>query len=215
MVLLTTPNFGFLADKLASSGPGLKTTEDRNDTKKDVMKIDIEPFVFDKQRRDMTPHDRFLRKQWVEDQYLTAREPVRVPEIIFRNNFRRVLGYPNDILFKTLIKKGVLHPRTGFVWRYIVGRTMAVTAGLTLVIYYFRHNQRNWEQHLGWTVQTERQPIYPGDPGFDEPGFGKTNPDMWSANCWFGTRRVFLDAANIKTSTETATEVSRREAGLL
>lgn len=211
MVRLTEAAMGFLA----SPGPGLKTTEDRDDTKKDVLKMDIEPFVFDKQRRDMDPHMRFLRKQWVEDQYLTAREPVRVPELIHRNNFRRVLGYPNDILFKTLIKKGVLHPRTGFVWRYVVGRAMALATGMTFLVYYFRHNQRNWEQHMGMTFQLAREPILPGDPGFDEPGFGKTTPDTWSANCWFGSRRTFLDIANVKTSSETPTETSRREAGLL
>jgi len=200
---------------IANSGPGLKTTADRDDVIKDVMYIDMEPVKLDKMRRDMDPHTRELRKQWIEDQYLTDREPVRVPQLIYRNNFRRVVGYPNDILFKTLIKKHVLHPRTGFVWRYIVGRVMGTCVAVAGLTYYLRHNQRNWEQHLGWVWQQERTPVYPGDPEFDDPDYGKTTPESWACNNFFKNRRTFLDIANIKTSSETTTEVSRREAELL
>ena len=56
---------------------------------------------------------------------------------------------------------------------------MALATGMTFLVYYFRHNQRNWEQHMGMTFQLAREPILPGDPGFDEPGFGKTTPDTW------------------------------------
>ena len=50
----------------------------------------------------MTKEDRFLRKQWLDDQLLTAREPVHVPELYPRNIIRRTLAVPWDIFFNAI-----------------------------------------------------------------------------------------------------------------
>jgi len=204
---------------LASSGNGLKTTRDRADNKKDVMNMNIEPMPLDRQRLadgGMTPEERALRQQWVEDQYLTDREPVRVSALIYRNNFKRIFGYPLDMTFKYLISSHALHPRNALVARYLIGKGSFLLATLVGVMYYFRHNQAHWEKsNLGMVLQPMRQPIFPGDEGWDDPDFGRTTPQSWSYNKFFYERNVFTCPATIKTSSETATEISRKNAGLL
>ena len=50
----------------------------------------------------MTSEDRFLRKQWLNDQLLTAREPVYVPELYPKNIIRRTLAAPWNVFFNAL-----------------------------------------------------------------------------------------------------------------
>ncbi|VDM06259.1 unnamed protein product [Schistocephalus solidus] len=52
----------------------------------------IEPMPTERDRliKPMTDADRALRKQWLEDQKLSPREPVDVPEWTRKNIFRRV-----------------------------------------------------------------------------------------------------------------------------
>merc|ERR1712200_78229 len=144
---------------IASSGNGLDTTRPRADAMKGVMNMNIEPMISEKTRMaGMTPEDRRLRQQWVEDQYLTEREPVRVPALIYRNNFKRLFGYPLDMTAKFLISKHVLHPRTALVGRYMIGKLALTLSGIAGVLYYFRHNQSHWERALvGWNVCPERK----------------------------------------------------------
>ena len=47
----------------------------------------------------MTPEDRLLRKQWIQDQHLASYEPVNVPELKPRNFFRRSLKGFWDAMF--------------------------------------------------------------------------------------------------------------------
>jgi len=203
----------------AKAADGLVIHRDRGDNLEGVLNMNIEPMPLDRNRcadGGMTPEERALRKQWVEDQYLTDREPVRVPALIYRNNFKRLFGYPLDMTAKFLISKHVLHPRTALVGRYMIGKLALTLSGIAGVLYYFRHNQCHWERALvGWNVCPERKEVLPGDEGWDDPDYGKTTPESWSTNRFFYQRRVFLCPATMKTSSETATEISRRNAGLL
>lgn len=201
---------------IAKSGPGLETTRSRSDNMKGVMSLNIEPMISEKTRMDgMTDADRKLREQWVEDQYLTDREPVRVNALIYRNNFKRLFGYPLDMTFKYLIKSHALHPRTAVVSRYYLGKIGMMFLGTGTLLYYFRHNQANWERSHGPVVCPAREPIFPGDEGWDDPDYGKTTPESWSSNRSFYDRTNFLCLDTLKTSSETATEISKRNAGLL
>jgi len=204
---------------MATPGEGLETTKSRSDNMKGVLNLNIEPFPLDRQRNadgGMTPEERALRKQWVEDQFLTDREPVRVTALIYRNNFKRLYGYPLDMTAKYLISKHYLHPRVALISRYVLGKFSFMCAGLLGAMYYFRHNQAHWEKAMtGWVVVPPRQPIYPGDEGWDDPDYGKTDPRSWSENKFFYERNVFLCPELLKTSSESATEISRRNAGLL
>jgi len=206
------PKMGFIA----SSGNGLDTTRPRADAMKGVMNMNIEPMISEKTRMaGMTPEDRRLRQQWVEDQYLTEREPVRVPALIYRNNFKRLFGYPLDMTFKFLIKKHVMHPNTAIITRWLLGKSLLMCTGMGLALYYLRHNQAHWERVSGFVIIPARKPCYPGDPGWDDPDHGKTTPESWCANRYFYDRTIFLCPETLKTSSETATEISRRNAGLL
>lgn len=51
----------------------------------------IEPMPTERERliKPMTDEERALRKQWLEDQKLSPREPVNVPEFTRKNIFRR------------------------------------------------------------------------------------------------------------------------------
>jgi len=201
---------------IAHSGPGLETTKSRSDNMKGVMDMNIEPMISEKTRgAGMTDEDRRLRQQWVEDQYLTEREPVRVPALIYRNNFKRLFGYPLDMTFKKLITSKVLHPRTALVTRWLLGRVSLLLGGMGVVIYHLRHNPAQWERSHGAVITKPREPIYPGDEGWGDPCHGQTTPQTWVANRGFYDRNIFLCLETLKTSSETATEISRRNAGLL
>lgn len=201
---------------IAHSGPGLDTTKSRSDNRKGVMDMNIEPMISEKTRMaGMTDEDRRLRQQWVEDQYLTEREPVRVPALIYRNNFKRLMGYPLDITFKYLIKSKLLHPRKALIVRYMTGKMGLMLGGFGCILYYARHNQAHWERIHGPVIQILRKPCFPGDEGWDDPDYGKTTPEQWSCNRYFADRSIFLCPKTLLTSSETATEISKRNAGLL
>lgn len=53
--------------------------------------FNIEPMPTERERliKKMTDEERALRKQWLEDQKLSPREPVSVPEFTRKNIFRR------------------------------------------------------------------------------------------------------------------------------
>lgn len=203
---------------IAQSDPGgsLDTTRSRSDALKGVMSLNIEPMISERTRMaGMTAEDRRLRQQWCEDQWLTEREPVRVTALVYRNNFKRLFGYPMDFTFKKLIMHKVLHPRVAVVSRWLLGKMGLLTLGIGIVAYHFRHNQANWERCTGLVHRKWREPILPGDEGWDDPDAGKTDPWMWATNRYFHDRTVFLNPKTMKTSSETATEISRRNAGLL
>lgn len=66
--------------------------------------VNIEPFALERDRLALpfTDKDRALRKQWLQDQVLSPREPVNVPEWTRVNIFRRVYRKPYDALEKAL-----------------------------------------------------------------------------------------------------------------
>jgi len=198
---------------------GIKVTKERSDNMKDVMHMNIEPLPLERQRLangGMTPEQRALRKQWVEDQFLTEREPIRVPELMHRNNFKRLLGYPLDMAFKSIMKAKLMHPRNALITRFFLGKFCLMMGVTTYVLYYARHMEQHWERaNQGMVIWEEHKPVYPGDEGFGDPKTTDTTPDFWAENQHFYARKVFLCPELIKTSTETATEISRRNAGLL
>lgn len=62
--------------------------------------VNIEPFALERDRLALpfTEEDRALRKQWLSDQALSAREPVDIPEWTQVNVFRRAYRKPFDAL---------------------------------------------------------------------------------------------------------------------
>ncbi len=57
--------------------------------------------------RGMTPEQRAYRKQWLQDQILTDREPVEVPQIYYELNnvFKRTINYPFNKLERYILRK--------------------------------------------------------------------------------------------------------------
>ena len=71
--------------------------------------LTIEPSESERQRLDaslgvtpMTPAERGLRRQWLEDQQLAPDEPRYVPQLYKCNIFTRAYTYPWDVLFWSL-----------------------------------------------------------------------------------------------------------------
>lgn len=63
--------------------------------------FNIEHMPFERQRlagAGMTPEDRALRKQWLQDQVLSHNEPREIPELKPRNIFRRMWNFPWDVM---------------------------------------------------------------------------------------------------------------------
>uniref|UniRef100_A0A1I8FRD6 NADH dehydrogenase [ubiquinone] 1 beta subcomplex subunit 6 n=1 Tax=Macrostomum lignano TaxID=282301 RepID=A0A1I8FRD6_9PLAT len=71
--------------------------------------MSIEPFPYERQRLsgNYTDADRALRKQWLQDQILTDREPVHVERWMRRNIFRRIWNAPFDALDRALTRTGL------------------------------------------------------------------------------------------------------------
>ena len=66
--------------------------------------FNIEPAPWDRQRTapGYSDADRTLRTQWLQDQQLSAREPVFVPELERVNIFRNMWRKPWDVLFRVV-----------------------------------------------------------------------------------------------------------------
>lgn len=64
----------------------------------------IEPSPWDRNRTapEYSDADRALRRQWLQDQTLSAREPVKVPELETVNIFRKMWRKPWEVLFSSL-----------------------------------------------------------------------------------------------------------------
>jgi len=201
---------GWKPEKLAGT-PGLVNTKSRSDAHKGVMHMNIEHMNSDLERMaGMTAEDRALRKQWIMDQYLTDREPVRVPNLVYRNSVKRFFGYPLDMVGKAVMP--YVGPRAALVGRYLAGKFGLLVGFYACCAYYFRHNQKTWEQsNLGWTFWFARKPVYPGDP--DWGCVEQTDPWTWESNHYWQYRTVFTDPSCFQTSTETSGEISRREGG--
>ncbi|KAM7536515.1 hypothetical protein Aperf_G00000086255 [Anoplocephala perfoliata] len=81
--------------------------------------FNIEPLPTERERtiKPMTDEDRALRKQWLEDQKLSPREPVDVPEFTRKNIFRRAYaGFFDGIagVFRPILgQKGTAYLRKG------------------------------------------------------------------------------------------------------
>ena len=66
--------------------------------------FNIEHMHFERERlhKPMTDEDRFLRKQWLDDQKLAPNEPRFIPELYPKNIFRRTFAKPWDAIFNGL-----------------------------------------------------------------------------------------------------------------
>jgi len=193
---------------LAKAGPGLKITPNTNDASNGLIVMNIEPMMLERQRLadgGMTPEERALRQQWVEDQYLTEREPVRVPGLIYRNSIKRFYGYPYDMLAKQVMK--LVGPRNGLLFRFWLGKGTIAFGSLVGLCYYFRHHASHWEHaNNGWRIQKERKPVFPGDPDWGK--VLQTRPEEWPVNKGFYERNVFCDPTKYVTSTQTASDIT-------
>uniref|UniRef100_A0A5K3ELH8 NADH dehydrogenase [ubiquinone] 1 beta subcomplex subunit 6 n=1 Tax=Mesocestoides corti TaxID=53468 RepID=A0A5K3ELH8_MESCO len=130
--------------------------------------FNIEPLPTERERlvKPMTDTDRALRKQWLEDQKLSPREPVAVPEWTRKNIFRRAYHSFFDGL------AGIFRPVLG------VKRTAVLRKALPVVVipyfilcslwYQIKYSPRTWEHgYKGIRVGTLKRPVtYPGQPGF-------------------------------------------------
>jgi len=141
--------------------------------------------------RGMTEEDRRWRKQWFQDQELTAREPVEVPELrrVLVNPIKRFYKYPMDRFQK------FLEPRFGqsgaMGIRYSTTMFAAIIFATYWSAYYLKYNQKDWTRKFGWEVTSNRPIVLPGDPRYPMVS-DRTKPSDYS-NQGFNQRKVFLD----------------------
>ncbi|VDO11636.1 unnamed protein product [Rodentolepis nana] len=128
----------------------------------------IEPLPTERERliKKMTDEERALRKQWLEDQKLSPREPVHVPEFTRKNIFRRahskffdgIAGVFRPILgpkYTGYLRKGL----PIFLYPYIT---------LCMLWYNVKYNPRTWETGFkGIRIEKLHRPVtWPGTPDF-------------------------------------------------
>ncbi|KAL3308079.1 NADH dehydrogenase (ubiquinone) 1 beta subcomplex, 6 [Cichlidogyrus casuarinus] len=126
----------------------------------------IEPFPRERDRlaSPFTDEDRKLRKQWLEDQKLSLREPVSNPSYTNNNIFRRIYSAPYDALTKAvtpLIGDGVAP-----YFRKVVPKVFGLYFGACILWYRVKYNHRVWyEGHRGMYAGLKSRPGYaPGHP---------------------------------------------------
>ena len=94
---------------LAEQHKRIKLMERHNEWRGNkIPPFNIQPMPHERQRlaTPMTAEDRFLRKQWIQDQKLGPGEPKFIPELHQVNIFRRLYRMPLDWLwFKILEPK--------------------------------------------------------------------------------------------------------------
>merc|ERR1711860_239002 len=106
--------------------------------------FNIEPTPWDRNRTapEYSDADRMLRKQWLQDQCLSAREPVTVPEFERVNVFRNLWRKPWEAMYSAL--KPILgHTNSWFVRTYVP----KVTAGVLVswvVWYHLKYDPNTW-----------------------------------------------------------------------
>lgn len=160
--------------------------------------MSIEPFPFERERLSgkYTDADRALRKQWLQDQILTDREPVYVERWMRRNVFRRIWNAPFDALDRVLCGTGLPKSVTYYVRfaapKFIAGLTAAYALCLHLKV-----APRSWETGVGMVVNQAcafTHMSVPGTPEWERMqngGFYRA-PESF-ADLGFSSRKVLRD----------------------
>uniref|UniRef100_A0A0X3PQX4 NADH:ubiquinone oxidoreductase, NDUFB6/B17 subunit n=1 Tax=Schistocephalus solidus TaxID=70667 RepID=A0A0X3PQX4_SCHSO len=150
----------------------------------------IEPMPTERDRliKPMTDADRALRKQWLEDQKLSPREPVDVPEWTRKNIFRRVYhgffdGFCN-------VFKPILGPARTKTLRLYFPKVLISYLVVCTLWYQAKYSPRTWETGFnGIRIDKLQRPsTYPGQSDFPhspvlEQNFGDEE---------FSKRKIFL-----------------------
>lgn len=113
----------------------------------------IEPFPFERQRLSgqYTDADRALRKQWMQDQILTDREPVHIERWLRRNVFRRIWNAPFNALDRVLTGAGV-PPRVTSLVRFGLPKFICGITALYALVFHLKVGSRSWETGVGMFV---------------------------------------------------------------
>ena len=116
----------------------------------------IEPMPTERERlaKPMTPEDRALRKQWLEDQKLSPREPVDIPEFTRKNIFRR--AYAKFFDGFAGIFKPVLGPRGTATLRLALPRVLFPYLALCYLWYQLKYSPRVCDSILHVSVFSNR-----------------------------------------------------------
>uniref|UniRef100_A0A1I8GVZ3 NADH dehydrogenase [ubiquinone] 1 beta subcomplex subunit 6 n=2 Tax=Macrostomum lignano TaxID=282301 RepID=A0A1I8GVZ3_9PLAT len=115
--------------------------------------MSIEPFPYERQRLsgNYTDADRALRKQWLQDQILTDREPVHVERWMRRNIFRRIWNAPFDALDRALTRTGLPLSATYGI-RFALPKLVAGLAAIYALCLHLKVAPRTWETGVGMVV---------------------------------------------------------------
>jgi len=149
----------------------------------------IEPMQRERERlagSGMSPADRVLRKQWLEDQHLASYEPVTVEGLRPKNIFRRALRGFWDAVFLSM--GPVIGKNRAKNYRLAVPKILASFAGLYAFYYVLKYNSNHWERRRGWRVMVSKPTRFPDEVPVDrkESSFG-----AWG----FTERKLFADPA--------------------
>lgn len=128
----------------------------------------------------MSDAERAFRKQWLQDQLLSANEPRKVPEIYktLYNPIRRFYRWPLDKL--QVLMEPVLGYQTSYLIRYFAGKSALAIAGLYWFTYYAKYNSNDWTSKSGWKVKQSRKAVDLGDVNFPQVS-DKTKPSDYAS----------------------------------
>jgi len=149
--------------------------------------FNIEHMPFERQRLDgagMTPEDRALRKQWLQDQELAPHEPVFIPELYPRNPIKRLLGKPWDGVFGAL--KPIVGASNAASGRFFVPKIVIAVGVIYAFYYHMKYNPNQWTDKAGWNIHSTKPTLIMD--GSEEPL--KTDSDF--SDRGFKHRKVLL-----------------------
>ncbi|KAA0186732.1 NADH dehydrogenase ubiquinone 1 beta subcomplex subunit 6 [Fasciolopsis buskii] len=130
--------------------------------------VNIEPFALERDRLALpfTEEDRALRKQWLSDQALSAREPVDIPEWTQVNVFRRAYRKPFDALARWI--KPIVGTQYSRYFRWTAPKVFWGLAISWTVWYQIKYTPKTWEYtKRGIRIDPAHKPqILPGQPDF-------------------------------------------------
>jgi len=124
--------------------------------------FNIEPVPLERERlagAGMTPEDRALRRQWLQDQHLAPNEPRYIPDLWPRNPFRRAFAVPWDGLFGAL--KPIIGAGAASWGRFYVPRFTIAAFTLYAIYYHMKYNRNQWVDKHGWNIHSSKPTLLP------------------------------------------------------
>lgn len=115
---------------------------------------------------EMTDAERAFRKQWLNDQILSANEPKKVPEMYkaYYNPIRRFYRWPLDKLQTKL--EPALGYTSAYLLRYFTGKVAMGIVGVYAAAYYWKYNSNNWMRKAGWKAKYSKLATDIGDKDY-------------------------------------------------